>query len=1208
MWKRIKAFFAPPVFEDEEMTAAAWLINIILWSTIIVVTFGLLYSFFSPQPDFFEAALILIVFVGVNGGSLILLRRGYVKFLRLVLPFEAWVVCFLLIVFTGSIRSATGASFVLSILVSSLFGRPRMVLAFTLVGIASIGLLAYFEYLGVIYPPEVMPPAYKSWTIHAEILAMAGIFVSLINHQVRVSLYRVRRNERDLRETNAQLQAARDSLEVQVVERTRHAEAARQEAESARQAVESQMWQTVGQSLLNKQMRGEQTLADLANNVTRQLCQYLGARVGALYILQSDSAQNQVLQRIGGYAYSPSPSGDVFVLGEGLIGQSALEKRPLTADVVLDDYFVLRSGTGAVASRSIVAVPFLFEGEVIGVIGLGTLDQFTPEQMQFLELAVENVAIAFHTAQARRRIDELLMQTQMQTEELQLQGEELRATNEELEAQAESLRASEAQLREKQTELEKSNTELEEKTQALEESSAALRQKQTILDQQNQELLLAQEELERRAEELARTSQYKSEFLANMSHELRTPLNSLLILARMLAENESGNLTPEQLESANIIFDSGSDLLNLINEILDLSKVEAGKMEFVVAEYALNDIIDMMRAQFTHIAETKELEFELTLAPDAPLSMESDAKRVSQILKNLLANAFKFTERGKVALQISRSVPQSVLDQLGLSSQEAIAFVVRDTGIGITPEQQHRLFQAFQQADGSTSRKYGGTGLGLAISRELAMRLGGDITLESEYGKGSAFTLYLPIRRQPANEKSRTAPAEAEEETENQAPQPLDTSVSPLPQPEDKIPPAPEATVPSLPVFMPDDRDTLADKDHVLLVVEDDESFAKLLYEYAHRKGFKCLLAGDGKYALSVIAHYRVDAIVLDLNLPQLNGWEVLEILKENPETRHIPVHIMSASDVDLAAYQKGAIGFLSKPITRSDLEAAFERITQFVSRDIKSLLLVEDDDKLRYSVTHLLSGDDVVILEAATGHAALDILRAQSVDCMILDLTLPDISGFDLLQVLTNDETLPKCPVIVYTGKALTPEENQALFKYTDAMSQPPRVIIKGIKSPERLLDETALFLHRVVANMSAEKRQTIKRLHDREALLAGKHILIVDDDMRSAYALSKVLGAKGLNVSLARSGEKALEMLQAFPDIDLVLMDIMMPEMDGYETIRHIRDQLQLHDLPILTLTAKAMKGDQEKCIEAGANDYLSKPVDVERLLSMLRVWLYH
>ncbi len=1204
MWKKIKAFFAPPVFEDEEKTSTAWLLNVILWAILVIVLIGLVQMLIAPNPNFLVNTFIMAVLAGILFGMVVLLKRGHVEFLRLASPVLTWIICALQIYFTGSVRSATASSFILSILLSSLFGRSRMVIFFTLASILGVAGLARLEYLGIMQTPEVLPPAYNSWSTHASILTMAGVFVSLVNHRMRESLQRVRRNERALRETNAQLQATRDSLEKKVEERTQNVEAARMEAETARQTVEAQMWQTVGQSLLNKQMRGEQTLTSLADNVIHQLCQYLGAQVGALYVLQSETSQGTFLQRRGSYAYARQHDGDTYALGESLVGQAAMEKRLLTLAVAPDDSLLLRSGMGEVAPRHIVAIPFLFADEVIGVIELATLGHFTPEQLQFLEVAMENVAIAFHTAQARRRIDELLMQTQRQTEELQLQGEELRATNEELEAQAESLRASELRLREKQSELEMSNAELEEKSGALEESSAALRQKQVALDQQNQELLLAQEELERRAAELARASQYKSEFLANMSHELRTPLNSLLILARMLADNEGGNLTEEQLESANIIYNSGADLLNLINEILDLSKVEAGKMEFIFEEYSLDGLLDVMRHQFAHVAETKGVEFELMVMPGAPPTMESDEKRVAQILKNLLANAFKFTEKGKVQLQISCSAPQEVLARLGLDSQAMLAFAVRDTGIGIKPEQQTHLFQAFRQADGSTSRKYGGTGLGLTISRELAARLGGLITLESEYDKGSTFTLYLPIRRHATapeeTPEMKVEPAESKEPPETAAtPPPPVPVVEPAPEPEDAL---------YMTVFMPDDRDTLVDDDRVLLVVEDDENFARLLYNYAHKKGFKCLLAGDGRYALSIVAHYRVDAMVLDLNIPELSGWEVLEILKENPETRHIPVHIMSAADIDLAAYQKGAIGFSSKPVARNDLEQAFDRITQFVTKEIKSLLLVEDDDNLRHSVTRLLSGDDVRIIQAPTGNAALEALRTQPVDCMILDLTLPDISGFDLLQTLTGDESLPKCPVIVYTGKALTPEENQALFKYTDSMLQPPRVIIKGIKSPERLLDETALFLHRVVANMPVEKRQTIKRLHDRETSLAGKHILIVDDDMRSAYALSKVLGSKGLNVSLARSGEKALEMLQTVPGIDLVLMDIMMPVMDGYETIRRIRGELQMRDLPILTLTAKAMKGDQEKCIEAGANDYLSKPVDVERLLSMLRVWLYH
>jgi CheY-like chemotaxis protein len=548
---------------------------------------------------------------------------------------------------------------------------------------------------------------------------------------------------------------------------------------------------------------------------------------------------------------------------------------------------------------------------------------------------------------------------------------------------------------------------------------------------------------------------------------------------------------------------------------------------------------------------------------------------VSQIIKNQLSNAFKFTETGSVTLAVERS------DR----ADNEIAIRVRDTGIGMTAEQQKIVFEAFQQADGSTSRKYGGTGLGLTISRELAHRLGGDLTLESAYGEGSTFTLYLPIASPQSKVRSQ----------ESDTPQLTPPNPQPLTQIQN-----PESKIQNPSPSIPDDRDALQPGDHVLLIVEDDANFAKIVSDYARKKGLKCLVAGDGKDGLRLAQEYQPNAIILDLNLPQMNGWEVLNILKDLPETRHIPVHIMSVDDENLDAYKRGAMGFLTKPVSPEDLDASFEQIEDFIAREISTLLVVEDDVNLRHSVSKLLSGDDVQIVEVGTGEEALEHLQAQHFDCMILDLNLPDMTGFELLGQMHDDDAIPRCPVIVYTGRALTEDESQELLKYADS------VIVKGVKSPERLLDETALFLHQVVAKMPADKQQTIKRLHNREAVLTNKRVLLVDDDARNAFALSKLLSDKELKVTIAQSGAQALKFLEQHT-YDLVLMDIMMPEMDGYEAMGHIRQQPALRNLPILALTAKAMKGDREKCIAAGASDYLPKPVDPERLFSMLRVWLY-
>ncbi|MGC1374732.1 MAG: response regulator, partial [Anaerolineales bacterium] len=666
------------------------------------------------------------------------------------------------------------------------------------------------------------------------------------------------------------------------------------------------------------------------------------------------------------------------------------------------------------------------------------------------------------------------------------------------------------------------------------------------------------------------TNKYKSEFLANMSHELRTPLNSLLILSGILAKNEAGNLNPDQMKSAEFIYASGTDLLDLINEILDLSKVEAGHMTFNFAPMPLEDLAESMRLQFEHVAEQKNLQLEIALAAGLPESIDTDQQRVEQVVKNLLSNAFKFTGQGAVQLIFE-------------PSDEMIAIHVRDSGIGMTPEQQQRVFEAFQQADGSTSRKYGGTGLGLTISRELAAKLGGKIGLESQPGKGSVFTLYLPLHRPAAESAPALAPVSV-------------TATS-----TEKILVAPVIISKPAPPPVEDDRDQIQKGDKVLLVIEDDPIFAKLLFGYAHKKDFKCVVAGDGESGLKLASVYHPDAILLDLNLPGMSGWFVLDTLKDDAGLRHIPVHILSAANPTMDAYKRGALGFLSKPVSPQQLDGVFTTIGEFLSRDIKSLLIVEDDNVLRRSVLQLLGGSDVQISEAARGDDALALLHKTHFDCMILDLTLPDMTGFELLNKINYDKTVSKCPVIVYTGQALSEEENEELLKYASS------VIIKGVKSPERLLDETALFLHRVVADMPAEKQDTIHRLHDRDAVFSGKHVLVVDDNVRNAFALSSLLNDKNLRTTIATSGEKALEVLETVTDIDLVLMDIMMPGMDGYETMQRVRAQPRFRNLPILALTAKAMKGDQEKCIVAGASDYLSKPVEADRLFSMLRVWLY-
>ncbi|MFZ6027777.1 MAG: response regulator [Chloroflexota bacterium] len=956
------------------------------------------------------------------------------------------------------------------------------------------------------------------------------------------------------------------------------AEKARQEAETANRTLEAQMWQINGQSLLNERMRGEQDVATLGTNVIQQLCEYLHIESGTLYVKESNR-----LKLAGSYA-PPDEVVTEFKIGQGLLGQAVLANKKIVRNHIPGNQQLVRSGLIRAALQHIVIAPMHYDRETVGVIELGAFSEFSEAQMNFLDKALESIAIAFMTAQARARVNELFAQTRRQAEELQAQEEELRATNEELEAQTESLRASEERLKQNQAALEAANADLEEKTHILQEQQAEL-------DRQNQVLRDAQAELQRKAEELALASKYKSEFLANMSHELRTPLNSMLILAGMLAKNEDGNLNADQVESMQVIHSGGTDLLNLINEILDLAKVEAGKMEFHFAPMVWDELLDRMHAQFDPLAQRKGLDFVTAIAGDVPGSLVTDGQRLAQIVKNLLSNAFKFTEQGQVSLHIHRPAAGMDLSASGLTPETAVAVSVRDTGIGMTSEQQQVVFEAFQQADGSTSRQYGGTGLGLAITREMTQHLGGQVLLESEPGQGSTFTIYLPLGRASSEPSGQAVTAGARRTEHQEAPPPFPTVTPARSQP-------PAAA--GQPPLLPDDRDGLQPGDKILLIVEDDPTFAKVVLDYAHKKGFKAVVAANGESALTLCRTHCPAAIVLDLKLPGISGWDVLDVLKDDPDLRHIPVHIMSAEDEDLSAYQRGAMGFLTKPISQQDIEGAFARIEGFINGKIRSLLLVEDDDAMRHSVRKLLEGADIAIREAASGQAALEALKTGHFDCMILDLTLPDVSGFELLGRMDKDETIPKCPVIVYTGRELTKEENRELLKYADS------VIVKGAKSPERLLDETALFLHRVVADMSPEKQKTIRRLHDRDAILQDKQILIVDDDARNAFALSKLLADKGVKMHIAPNATKALEMLEKLMEIDLILTDIMMPGMDGYELIRALRQKDRFRQLPIIALTAKAMKGDREKCLDAGADDYLSKPINAERLFSLLRVWL--
>ncbi|CAK8711183.1 MAG: signal transduction histidine kinase [Candidatus Electronema aureum] len=921
---------------------------------------------------------------------------------------------------------------------------------------------------------------------------------------------------------------------------------------------------------LSEQTRGQQDARMLAQTITSFLVRYLGAQMASLYLADKSG---KALLMTGSYAFSKRKGlNSMIELGEGLAGQAALEKSLISVTDLPEGYVRISSTLGDAAPCNIVAAPFLHEDRLVGVIELASFKEFSDADMNFLRDVTSSIAIVFDVARRRQEVQELLEETQRQSEELRHQSEELKTTNEELEAQTVALKEFQEELESQQAELEATNSRLKEKTEAL------ISQKNEI-ETRNQELIAAREEIEERSRDLALASKYKSEFLANMSHELRTPLNSLLLLSQTLSDNKQGNLTEHQQEAAGVIVESGKDLLNLINEILDLSKIEAGRVEVEAEEVPLTEVAENARNLFRHMAELKGLEFSVSIDPALPENIFTDRKRIEQIVKNFIGNSIKFTETGSVRLAFTQPPKNTRLRREGLLADESIAISVTDTGIGIPQDKQKIIFEAFQQADGSTGRKYGGTGLGLSISRELAALLGGEIQLVSEPGKGSVFTLYLPLScPETPDEKERTPTA---------PPRPAAFSLSPRQQPPQEIP--------------TDDRNRLTPETRSILIIEDDRKFAKILMDQCRQRSFKVLAAETGEEGLQLAERHQPTGIILDIKLPGIDGWTVLTSLKTNPSTRHIPVHMMSVEEGSREAFRQGAVGFFTKPVDQEQIAEALARFESISSSKVKRLLVVEDDNVLRAALVELVGSEDTVIEEAKTGAEANELLHSQQFDCMVLDLGLPDCNGIELLRTLVAEQGLRVPPVIIYTGRELSRDEEKELNKYAES------IIIKNARSRERLLDETSLFLHRVVEQMPDKKQEIITGLYDQENIFKGKRILLVDDDMRNVFALSGILEDKGMEVIIAEDGKKALKALAEDGQIDLVLMDIMMPEMDGYEATRKIRAQREFRDLPVIALTAKAMKEDREKCIEAGASDYLAKPIDLERLLSMMRVWLY-
>ncbi len=918
-------------------------------------------------------------------------------------------------------------------------------------------------------------------------------------------------------------------------------------------------WLKSGLARLGEAMRGDPSIDLLATKVISEIAQYLNAQVGVLYIAQ----EGDKLSLRGSYAYTRRKNlSNEFSLGEGLVGQAALERQQILIRNVPEDYLRVTSGLGEHVPSFICVTPFLYENRIKGVVEIGTLGEMTRPQLEYLSQAMHQLAIAVESAQARDTQARLLEGSQRLGEELQVQQEELRTANEELEEQSQRLRESEQRLKAQQEELEVTNEELE--------------QKNEILERQKREVEQARRVISVKADELALASKYKSEFLANMSHELRTPLNSLLLLAQGLEQNRNGNLSADQVESARVIHSSGSDLLNLINEILDLSKIEAGRMDLQVETVRVADLAEGVRASFGHMARDKGLSLEVLTTEDAPTLLASDRRRVEQVLRNLISNAIKFTETGGVTVTFGRAAAQADLARSGLSAGHSLAIAVKDSGIGVPADKHKLIFEAFQQADGGTSRRYGGTGLGLTISRELATLMGGEIQLESEPGKGATFTLYLPLESTATRHGARDARSEP-----------------PLLSAPERAP-----AIDTRQLQIPDDRDKLAATDRVILVIEDDPKFAAILQDKCHEKGFKCVATPTGEAGLELAARHLPCAVILDIRLPGMDGMAVLIALKEDIRTRHIPVHMLSVEERAGESRRLGAIGHAVKPIDQEHLEAVFRKLEQ-ISAKPRRVLVVDDDTTLRGKTVTLIEDQDVQVDEVETGAQALAALRAARYDCVVLDLKLPDMEGSTILEILER-EGVEIPPVIVHTSRDLSSDEEMGLREHAES------IVIKDVRSPERLLDEVSLFLHRVVNQMPEPQRKIIRDLHDGDALLRDKKVLVVDDDMRTTFALSRLLAERGIQVLKAENGERALRLLEE-QSVDLVLMDIMMPVMDGYEAMRKIRSQERFRQLPIIALTAKAMPEDRQKCIEAGASDYLTKPVETARLFSMMRVWFH-
>jgi signal transduction histidine kinase/DNA-binding response OmpR family regulator/CHASE3 domain sensor protein len=919
--------------------------------------------------------------------------------------------------------------------------------------------------------------------------------------------------------------------------------------------LEDKEWLQTGVAKLNDRMVGEKDVPALADDVLDVLVAYTKSQVGALYVLGED----KYLHLTGSFALNSSSNSLSFALGEGLVGQCLQSREVMVLSGIDATELTISYASGETKPKTIIAVPILRDGLMVGVIELGTLNTYPPRKIEFLQSVSNNIGIAIHVAQNRKRLQEFLEETQAQAEELQAQHSELEALNAELEAQTQKIQASEEELRVQQEELLQSNQELEERSALLEEKNQTIQERNI--------------EIQQKAEQLELSTKYKSEFLANMSHELRTPLNSILLLSKLMADNEE--LDKEYTEYAEVIQSSGQGLLTLIDEILDLSKIEAGKMKLEIEEVNIKEVTRDLRSLFTPIANDKKLAFEINVSDELPDLMTTDKMRLSQILKNLLSNAFKFTRKGTVALSLSAD-----------DSNNIIIFKVKDTGIGIASDKQDLIFHAFQQADGSTRRKFGGTGLGLSISKELAKLLGGDIHLVSTEGAGSEFTLSIPLKhgdnayllaqQQHQYEQEQTRLVEKTKELNERF------------------------TVAHIPNDIEDDRENVLPGDKVILIIEDDTAFAKTLLDFTRKRKYKGLVAVRGDSGIELANAFNPLAILLDIQLPIKDGWQVMEELKANPQTRPIPVHIMSSLSVKKESLLKGAVDFINKPVALEHMKLIFEKLEEALSRSPKKVLIVEENEQHAKALSYFLSNSNIQTLVVKNVGESIEALQKKEVDCVILDMGVPDKTAYDTLETIKKSDGLENLPIIVFTGKSLSRGEEGRIKQYADS------IVIKTAHSYQRILDEAALFLH-LIEEKGKQSKQEAPQLGGLHQVLKDKTVLIADDDVRNIFSLTKALEQHNMQVLSATDGKEALRVLAENPKVDVVLMDMMMPELDGYETTRTIREMPAYKQLPILAVTAKAMMGDREKCIAAGASDYISKPVDIDQLISLLRVWLY-